>query len=73
MRPLTSVLTTPAVAVALATSFLLSLGAAPVMAQDVTINFDSDLPRTLVFITEEGRADVATRTMSSFLLSLIHI
>jgi len=65
MRLLTSLLATPALAVALGA--LLVVGVAPAAAQDVTINFDSDLPRTLVFITEDGRADVATRTMSSFL------
>jgi hypothetical protein len=32
-----------------------------------SIAFKSDLPRTLVFITEEGNGDVATRDMSAFL------
>jgi len=37
-------------------------------AQDeFAINFNSDLPRTLVFITEDGRQDIATREVSSFL------
>lgn len=34
-------------------------------AQDIT--FTSELPRTLVFIAEDGRADVASRELSSFL------
>lgn len=36
-------------------------------AQEPAITFSSDLPRTLVFIAEEGRADIATREMTAFL------
>lgn len=35
-------------------------------AQDIT--FEGDLPRTMVFIQEEGRGKVASREMTSFLL-----
>lgn len=41
--------------------------ATPAFAQASGITFTTDLPRTLVFISEEGRADVATREVSSFL------
>ena len=40
---------------------------APVAAAAQEITFESDLPRTLVFITEEGRGQVASREMSAFL------
>lgn len=36
------------------------------VAQDIT--FEGDLPRTMVFIQEEGRGKVASREMTSFLL-----
>ena len=39
--------------------------AGPLSAQE--ISFTSELPRTLVFISEEGQADIATRELSSFL------
>ena len=38
---------------------------APAAAQE--ISFRTDLPRTLVFIQEEGRGQVASREMTSFL------
>jgi len=38
----------------------------PAAAQEVS--FDSDLPRTLVFIEEEGRGQVGSREMTAFLL-----
>ena len=38
----------------------------PAAAQE--ISFDSDLPRTLVFIEEEGRGQVGSREMTAFLL-----
>jgi hypothetical protein len=46
--------------------FGLSAPARPLEAQ--TIAFQGDLPRTLVFIEEEGRGKVASREMTSFLL-----
>jgi hypothetical protein len=45
---------------------LLLLRAPGVGAQQIV--FDGDLPRTLVFISEEGRGKVASREMTSFLL-----
>ncbi len=41
--------------------------AGPVDAGAQAIAFESDLPRTLVFIEEEGRGQVASREMTSFL------
>jgi hypothetical protein len=46
---------------------LLVLGA-PASAAAQQIAFEGDLPRTLVFIEEEGRGKVASREMTSFLL-----
>ena len=40
----------------------------PSLAQAQDIVFDGDLPRTMVFIQEEGRGKVASREMTSFLL-----
>lgn len=48
---------------ALAAALLLSGG--PASAQQIT--FGSDLPRILVFIQEDGRSQVASREMTSFL------
>jgi hypothetical protein len=45
---------------------LLLLGVPGLGAQEIV--FDEDLPRTLVFIQEEGRGKVASREMTSFLL-----
>lgn len=48
------------------------LGAAllltPATAEAQEIRFDGELPRTMVFIQEEGRGKVASREMTSFLL-----
>ena len=44
----------------------LAVASAPAFAQDIA--FDGDLPRTMVFIQEEGRGKVASREMTSFLL-----
>ena len=44
---------------------LLLLRVPAVAAQEIV--FESDLPRTLVFIDEEGRGKVASREMTSFL------
>jgi hypothetical protein len=41
---------------------------APAEAHAQEIVFEGDLPRTMVFIQEEGRGKVASREMSSFLL-----
>lgn len=41
---------------------------APVATAAQEISFDGDLPRTMVFIQEEGRGKVASREMTSFLL-----
>jgi hypothetical protein len=41
---------------------------APCSASAQRIAFDGELPRTLVFIEEEGRGKVASREMTSFLL-----
>ena len=41
--------------------------AAPDVAAAQAIAFETDLPRTLVFIQEEGRGNVAAREMTSFL------
>jgi hypothetical protein len=54
--------------VSLATAVLalgLSGWVSPAQAQEIT--FETDLPRTLVFIEEEGRGQVAAREMTSFL------
>ena len=61
--------------VALALTLSAGFAVAPLAAQapvatsdEVTrIEFDSELPRTLVFITEEGGVDVATREATNFL------
>jgi len=45
------------------------LAAAPAAAQQAAITFETDLPRTLVFIQEEGRGQVASREMTTFLRS----
>lgn len=42
-------------------------GIAPAAAQVTQIEFESELPRTLVFITEQGGVDVATREATNFL------
>jgi len=41
---------------------------APTVSQAQEISFDGELPRTMVFIQEEGRGKVASREMTSFLL-----
>lgn len=40
----------------------------PATAEAQEIRFDGELPRTMVFIQEEGRGKVASREMTSFLL-----
>ncbi|MBW3536046.1 MAG: hypothetical protein KY453_12675, partial [Gemmatimonadetes bacterium] len=40
---------------------------APIQAQEGGITFESDLPRTLVFVSERGGGDVATRDLTAFL------
>lgn len=40
----------------------------PLFAEAQEITFEGDLPRTMVFIQEEGRGKVASREMTSFLL-----
>lgn len=60
MRILKLLKTAPAVAVG---ALVLGL---PAAAQE--ISFDGDLPRVLVFIQEEGRGQVGSREMTSFLL-----
>ncbi len=52
-------------AIGMAAAMNLSIGS--VAAQQAEIAFASDLPRTLVFIAEEGQGDVATRDLSGFL------
>ncbi len=47
---------------------LLLVPVAPAASQAQQIAFEGDLPRTLVFIEEEGRGKVASREMTSFLL-----
>ena len=44
-----------------------SLAARPATAQEAQIAFASELPRTLVFISERGDGDVATRDLTAFL------
>lgn len=44
----------------------LLIGPTDALAQDIT--FEDELPRTMVFIQEEGRGKVASREMTSFLL-----
>lgn len=51
---------------ALAVCAALLVPGAPASAQQ--ISFDSELPRVLVFIQEEGRGQVGSREMTSFLL-----
>ena len=51
----------------LSAGILLLLGA-PCSASAQRIAFEGELPRTLVFIEEEGRGKVASREMTSFLL-----
>ena len=50
---------------AMAAAMNLSVGS--VAAQRAEIAFGSDLPRTLVFIAEDGQGDVATRDLTDFL------
>ncbi|MEM7414049.1 MAG: caspase family protein [Gemmatimonadota bacterium] len=47
---------------------LAGLFLAPIATSAQEISFDGDLPRTMVFIQEEGRGKVASREMTSFLL-----
>lgn len=47
--------------------FLAGLLFTPAVAAAQDIAFDGDLPRTMVFIQEEGRGKVASREMTSFL------
>ncbi len=53
-------------AAAAALSIAAVAGAGPAVGQE--IRFDSELPRTLVFIPEDGGAGTASRDVSSFLL-----
>jgi len=48
--------------------FLAALLLAPAGLNGQGISFDGDLPRTMVFIQEDGRGKVASREMTSFLL-----
>lgn len=52
----------------LALLFTAGLVSAPGSASGQDIVFEGDLPRTMVFIQEEGRGKVAAREMTSFLL-----
>lgn len=47
---------------------LVGLFSTPLSAVSQDIAFEGDLPRTMVFIQEEGRGKVASREMTSFLL-----
>ena len=49
-------------------AMLLFAGALPTVGMGQEIVFDGELPRTMVFIQEEGRGKVAAREMTSFLL-----
>lgn len=51
-----------------AVMLLVGLFSTPLSAVSQDIAFDGDLPRTMVFIQEEGRGKVASREMTSFLL-----
>ncbi|MDX1495573.1 MAG: hypothetical protein R3253_16010, partial [Longimicrobiales bacterium] len=48
--------------------FLAGLFVAPSLTGAQEIAFEGELPRTMVFIQEEGRGKVASREMTSFLL-----
>ena len=52
----------------LALLFTAGLVSAPGLASGQDIVFEGELPRTMVFIQEEGRGKVAAREMTSFLL-----
>jgi hypothetical protein len=52
----------------LAMLFTAGLVSAPAFASGQDIVFEGELPRTMVFIQEEGRGKVASREMTSFLL-----
>lgn len=47
---------------------LVGLSSTPLSAVSQDITLEGDLPRTMVFIQEEGRGKVASREMTSFLL-----
>ena len=57
---------TPSMRSLMPAAFLLAAFSVPAMeAQAQAISFEGDLPRTMVFIQEEGRGKVAAREMTS--------